>query len=62
MATSKETVQAVLDQMPDDCSLEDVQYQLYLRQKLDRSRQAAAEGRLVSHAEVKERLSKWVER
>ena len=62
MATSKETVRAVLDQMPDDCSLEDVQYQLYLRQKLDRSRQAAAEGRLVSHAEVKERLSKWVER
>ncbi len=62
MATSKETVRAVLDQMPDDCSLEDVQYQLYLRQKLDRSRQAAAEGRLVSHAGVKERLSKWVER
>jgi predicted transcriptional regulator len=62
MATSKETVRAVLEQMPDDCSLEDVQYQLYLRQKLDRSRQAAAEGRVVSHAEVKERLSKWVER
>lgn len=59
MATAKDTVREVLEQMPDDCSLEDVQYQLYVRQKLDRSRLAATEGRVVSHAEVKERLSKW---
>ncbi len=62
MATAKQTVQEVLEQMPDDCSLEDVQYQLYLRQKLDKSRLAASEGRVVSHAEVKERLSKWLGR
>jgi len=59
MGTAKDTVRKVLEQMPDDCSLEDVQYELYQRQRLDRSRQAAAEGRVVSHAEVKERLSKW---
>jgi predicted transcriptional regulator len=59
MATAKDTIRELLEQMPDDCSLEDVQYQLYLRQKLERSRLAAAEGRVVSHAEVKERLSKW---
>jgi len=59
MATAKDTVREVLEQMPDDCSLEDVQYQLYLRQKLDRSRMAAAEGRVVPHAEENERLSKW---
>ena len=59
MGTAKDTVRKVLEQMPDDCSLEDVQYQLYQRQKLDRSRLAAAGGRIVSHAEVKERLSKW---
>jgi len=59
MATAKDTVRDLLEQMPDDCSLEDVQYQLYLRQKLDRSRRAASEGRIVSHTEVKERLSKW---
>ena len=62
MATAKQTVRELLEQMPEDCSLEDVQYQLYLRQKLDRSRQAAAEGRVVSHAEVKERLSMWAGR
>jgi predicted transcriptional regulator len=48
--------------MPEDCTLEDIQYQLYLRQKLAKSRLAAAEGRVVSHEEVKSRLSKWLAR
>lgn len=60
MATAKQTVRNVLKAMPDDCSLEDIQYQLYLRQKLERSREAAAAGRLVPHEQVKKRLSKWL--
>ena len=60
MASAKQTVMDVLQGMPDDCTLEDVQYQIYLRQKLDKSRQAADEGRLVPHEEVKGRLSKWL--
>jgi predicted transcriptional regulator len=48
--------------MPENCTLEDIQYQLYLRQKLTKSRLAAAEGRVVSHQDVKNRLSKWLER
>jgi hypothetical protein len=59
MAAAKDTVRELLEQMPDDCSLEDVQHELYLRQKLERSRLAATEGRVVSHAKVKERLLKW---
>jgi predicted transcriptional regulator len=60
VASAKQTVLEVLEGMPEDCTLEDVQYQLYLRQKLDRSRQAAEEGRLVPHEEAKDRLSKWL--
>ena len=36
---------ALLDlakKLPDDCTLEDVQYQLYVRQKVERSMEAAA--------------------
>jgi predicted transcriptional regulator len=62
VASAKQTVRDVLKQLPDNCSLEDVQYQLYLRQKLEKSRRAAAEGRVVPHAEVKARLSKWLAR
>ena len=60
MASAKQTVMDVLQGMPDDCTLEDVQYQLYLRQRLDKSRQAADEGRLIPHEEVRGRLSKWL--
>jgi predicted transcriptional regulator len=62
VVSAKQLVRDVLKQMPDDCSLEDVQYQLYLRQKLEKSRVAAAEGRLVPHEQVKRRLSKWLAR
>ena len=30
--TTKDTVRALLDRLPDDCSLEDVQYHLYVVQ------------------------------
>ena len=60
MATTKKTVQAVLDALPEDCSLEDVQYQLYIRQRIEKSLAAASGGRIVPHDEVKKRLSKWL--
>jgi predicted transcriptional regulator len=60
VASAKQTVREVLKQMPDGCSLEDIQYQLYQRQKLEKSLAAAAKGRVVSHDEVKKRLSKWL--
>jgi predicted transcriptional regulator len=47
--------------MPDDCTLEDVQYQLFIRQKLEKSRAAAAQGRVIPHADVKKRLAEWLE-
>ena len=62
VASAKQTVRDVLKQLPEDCTLEDVQYQLYLRQKLEKSRKAAAENRVMPHREVKKRLSKWLER
>ena len=62
MASAKQTVRDVLKEMPESCTLEDIQYQLYLRQKLERSFVAAAKGRLVPHGEVKKRLSKWLAR
>ena len=60
MASTKQAVRDVLKQLPEDCTLEDVQYQLYLRQRLEKSRAAAAQGRVVPHEEVKKRLSKWL--
>ena len=60
MASAKKAVLDLVKTLPDDCTLEDIQYQLYVRQKIDRSLQAAAEGRVKTHDQVKQRLAKWL--
>jgi predicted transcriptional regulator len=62
MAQVKKAVLELVKKLPPDCTLEDVQYQLYVRQKIDRSMLAAASGRVTSHEQVKKRLSKWLAR
>ncbi|MGQ0634610.1 MAG: hypothetical protein ACT4QC_08365 [Planctomycetaceae bacterium] len=61
MNTAKSDVRAILDQLPDDASLEDIQYRIYVRQKIERGLQDAREGRTVSHAEAEKRLQKWLQ-
>ena len=60
MSSVKRAVLDLVKQLPESCTLEDVQYQLYVRQKVQRSLAAAAAGQTQSHAQVKKRLSKWL--
>ncbi|MDF0668637.1 MAG: hypothetical protein P0119_21515 [Nitrospira sp.] len=57
------TKQAVLDlvgKLPDDCSLDDIQYHLYVLQTIERGRAEVAQGETVSHDQVKQELrAKW---
>jgi len=62
MSSVKRVVLDLVKTLPDDCTLEDVQYQLYVRQKIQRGMQAAAAGRVQSHEQVKKRLAKWLAR
>jgi predicted transcriptional regulator len=62
MGTAKTEVLAILDQLPDDASLEDIQYRIYVRQKIERGLRDADEGRTVSHEEAKRRLQKWLQK
>ena len=59
METTKEQVQRILDVLPDDASLEDIQYHIYVRQKVDQGLADADAGRVVSHEEAMKRLDKW---
>ena len=60
METAKEQVQQILDQLPGDASLEDIQYHIYVRQKIQQGMDDIDAGRVVSHAEVQQRLAKWL--
>ena len=58
---AKETVRAVLDQLPDDCSLDDVLYHVYVLQAIERGRADIEAGRTISQEQVAEELRrKWL--
>ncbi len=60
MATVKEEVRRMLDTLPDDASFEDIQYHIYVREKIERGLRAIDEDRVLSEEEVERRLSKWL--
>ena len=60
MRTAKEKVRRMLDQIPDDATFEDIQYHIYVREKIERGLKDIQEGRLLSQEEVEQRMSKWL--
>jgi hypothetical protein len=52
MSTAKEEVQALLNSLPDDCSLEDIQYQLYVIEKVNSGLAAADSQGTISQEET----------
>jgi predicted transcriptional regulator len=62
MESAKDQVQQILEKLPADASLEDIQYHIYVRQKIEQGLEDVAAGRVISHAEVQQRLAKWLTR
>ena len=60
MKTAKEEVRDLLDKIPDNASLDDIQYHIYVRQKIERGLQDVKKGRLISQEEAERRMSKWL--
>ena len=59
MSTAKEDVRMLLDKLPDDCSLEDVQYHLYVVEKIHRGIERAETEGVLSQDEVERKFNKW---
>ena len=59
MSTVKEEVRGLLDKLSDDCSLEDVQYHLYVVEKIRKGVKRAEEDGVLSQDAVERKLSKW---
>lgn len=58
---AKARVRELLDRLPDDCTLEDVQYHLYVLEKIELGLADVEAGRTISHEEVARRLrDKWL--
>ena len=58
---AKESVRALLDRLPDDCSMDDVLYHLYVLRAIERGQADVAAGRTVPHEQMEEELrKKWL--
>ena len=62
MQTAKKEVADLLERLPDNCTLEDVQYYLYVIQKIERGLRDAEEGRVYGEEVVEKKMSKWFEK
>jgi predicted transcriptional regulator len=60
MQPVKEQIIEMIKALPDDATYDDIMAEIYFRQRVDKSLQQLMEGKVVSHEEVKERISKWV--
>lgn len=63
MQTAKDQVKQLLEKLPDNATLNDIRYELndslytlYVQQQIERGLQAAREGRVTSHDDVKKRF------
>jgi predicted transcriptional regulator len=61
MQQAKEEIRRILDQLPDDATLDDIQYHIYVRQKIDRGLDDVAQGRVLTEEEFDQRMSRWLE-
>jgi len=59
MASPKQTVLELVRDLPEDASLEDIQYHLYVLQRVDKGLREVEEGKVVSEDEMETRFAKW---
>ncbi|MCK5690835.1 hypothetical protein KAI87_16255 [Myxococcota bacterium] len=59
MNTAKDEVKLLLEKLPDECTLEDVQYHLYVVEKIQRGIERADTEGALSQDDVENQFSKW---
>lgn len=60
MGTAKEEVRRLLELIPDNASFEDIQYHIYVREKIERGLDDVKNGKLLSQEEVEQRMRRWI--
>ena len=60
MSTAKQDAAILLNKLPDDSSIEDIQYHLYVLDKVRRGLEDARVNGTLSQEEVESHLSKWL--
>lgn len=56
MQTAKQAAQQIIDHVSDQATWDDIMYELYVKQKLEKGLNAVNEGRVLSNKDAKKRL------
>ncbi len=60
LSSAKQAALQLVERLDDDVSFEDIIYELYMLEKIQRGMKDAEEGRVVSHEEAMQRLGRWL--
>ena len=60
MTTAKENAIDFIKKLPDNLSVEEIAYKLYVNEKINKAQEQIREGKYISHEEVKEKMKKWL--
>ena len=55
----REEVRRLLESLPDDASYEDIQYHIYVQQKIDKGLEASERSDFISDEEIERRIARW---
>ncbi len=58
--TVKQKACDIISRMPEEATLEDIQYHLYVLQCIEQGEKDIEDGRTLTHVEVERRLAKWL--
>lgn len=58
--TTKEMAIDLIQTLPDSSTLEDIQYHLFVREKVERGISAVKKGQTVSQEDVEKKARKWL--
>lgn len=60
MSDLKEQVLSMIRELPDDSTLEDIHYHLYVRAKVERGLKAIEKGPLFTQEEAESKVRQWL--
>jgi hypothetical protein len=60
MLAVKQEAQNMIQNLPDNCTYEDIQYHLYVVEKIKNGITRAENGETLSHQNAKQRMAKWL--
>ncbi len=61
-ANAKRDVEHLLKQLSEDATLEDIQYHVYVLEKIQQGRADIVAGRVYTTEEARQRVSRWAQR